>query len=225
MPPGKPLSLFLLGFIFASCTVTNIYRDNSKPELIDEVVYFEPMNTICSIDFNNKIIYEDSLSDLSNQVLNEVVNSLNDSLKIKLKVQLTDSSEFHRGLSAISRINYQNRYVYDIESVGVPYSMDSALKANNVRFGLVLINIGTIRRNYDEFKSKVARNEIKLKYDDAFPYKYVSRVYSALIDTTQSEFILLNKSEKKQNPLDIKVIKSQVKEALIGPFFAASCCP
>jgi len=219
--------LFFISFlwIIGACSVTNIYKNNVDPKTINEVIFFEPMNTICSIDFNNKVKYEDSLSNLSNEVLKNVVDNLSDSLKIKMNVQLSDSTDFHKLLSLISRNNYQNSYIYEIKSAEVPYSMDSTLRANNIRFGLVLITIGTVRSNYEEFKRKVARNEIRLKYDDAFPDRYISRVYSALVDTTKNDFVLLNKSEKKRNPLDPTVLNKQVKEALIGAFFAASCCP
>jgi len=176
----KRLLVSLFIGVLGACTVSNIYRNNADPKAINEVIFFEPMNTICSLDFNNQVTYDDSLTSLSNRVLHNVVNGLKDSLKIKRIIELMDSTHFHKGLAYISKNSYQNGKLYEMDSVNVPYSMDSALKANNTRFGLVLITIGHVRSNYDEFKRRVARNEIRLKYDEIFPERYVSRVYAAI---------------------------------------------
>jgi len=210
--------IFILG-IFYSCSTTKIAPTSLKADELHNIALIETNSLAFTLNFENQAFKNDSLSKLQNKSFQETLIELKDSLRITSTVTLYDSTKFQKVLVAIIQHGFHDEYVYKMKSYDVPYEMDSLLRANNCKYGLLIINFGIYRDQYDEFKRRIGRNEINLKYDNYFPQEYLSKTYAALIDTSKLEFILFNLNEKKQNPLSPKTIKNQIKELFAGIFF------
>ena len=223
-PKIKFAFAFVLGFLY-SCSTTKLTSTKFKSEDLQNILLFETNSLSYTLNFSNQVFKNDSLSNLQDKSFQEILINFKDSLRITSTIKLADSTNFQRALVAIIEHGFSDGYFYEIKTYHVPPAMDSILRANNRRYGLMIINFGVFRDQFDEFKRGVARNEIALKYDNYFPDEFLSKTYAAIIDTSKQDFILLSRNLKKQNPLSTKTIHKQFKELFAGIFFSEGCCP
>ncbi len=177
-----------------SCATTVLTNKNIKPNEVQDIGYFEPISLISLIQKGNQSKPDDSLSNVSTDVLNSIIENssspkISKNFKVenpKLKLRL--ENDILKTMSEIKRTK-------KIDNVKTSVLMDSIVKSQNERFALCVINSGFARRK-NNYGNQVAKGIgiwiLTLGMYTPVPIKANTSTYAMIYDANNSSIVFFN---------------------------------
>jgi hypothetical protein len=188
----------------------------------DNVSYFEPLTSIGLISegFLESGVYNDSLSQVSRNLLGELIKKYSIQIHITKHIGIGDSTLRVRFLrEELYMFQEMSWHPRDITSVQIEPVMDSLLMSTNNRYALLVVSFGYIRSkaNYSaQMTSQLAMKFLVLG-GARLPHKYSSGIYVMIVDDLYKHVVFFRKVyDPKADPLDIKVLDRQFQEIFYG---------
>lgn len=218
----KILLLSIFFFLLTSCVTNKFINKSVKASEIRDVAYFEPLSYVSLIEKGNKTIFNDSLSEVSKNLLDSIIQTnqnfstskkivlLNSILKNKVEVELNSL------MVGIIRTN-------KIEGVRLTTSIDSILKANKQRFALATVTSGFGRKK-GNYGGQVAKamgiGILTLGMYAPIPIKSSSSLFTMILDSETNSVVYFSKSTpSEQSPTVRKTMEKNYKELYKGYFY------
>jgi len=158
----------------------------------------EPFSYISLIETGNRSAYNDSISSSTQLVLNESLETFRGKLRLSSEeIKLTDSLErerLERELNFLIMSAERNR---NIKNIPITPLIDSLLKANDKRFGLIIVQSGFTRAkgNYGGQVAKgIGMGILTMGMYYQTPIKANSTLYAMIVDNKNKNVAFYNKS-------------------------------
>ena len=195
----KRVKLFLwVAILCASCSTSKILTSDVKSVEITEILKIEPFSYISLIETGNRSAYNDSISSSTQLVLNESLETFRGKLRLSSEeIKLTDSLErerLERELNFLIMSAERNR---NIKNIPITPLIDSLLKANDKRFGLIIVQSGFTRAkgNYGGQVAKgIGMGILTMGMYYQTPIKANSTLYAMIVDNKNKNVAFYNKS-------------------------------
>jgi hypothetical protein len=204
--------LILIILAIASCTTSKLIKSNVKPEQVPKLQIFEPISYIYYIEQGNRAIYNDSLSNLSNQLILKVSKDFCSQIHLSNEITLVDSSSKKKIENEIELlVKYVGRYG-NLYNFKLPPVMDSLIETTGQRFGLFTVNVGFTRIAGNYKKQYVKGTAISLMTLGLYyevPISCNSILYVIIADAKENNIAFYRKSDAPYEPLDEAGLKNK----------------
>jgi hypothetical protein len=211
----KLLIILTIIFFLSFCTISKLVTSGIKPNQITDLQYFEPFSYITKIAYRNVIQDDFKMSLTSKNLIVKVINNYKGQLHITGEIEITNSIVEIKVENEIKQlISAANRYK-DISKIKITPTIDSLLKQNGKRFGLIIVGTGFQRteENYDEEEAigaGMAILSLGLIYN--VPIEGNSKIYAMIVDAKDKNLAFFRKSFLKDSPIDEDVLKKQIQK-------------
>lgn len=146
----------------------------------------------------------------------------------KHKVPVTDELSFTDPYTR-GRIARETEYICvtadrnrNLNALKITPTLDSLLKTNNKRFGLLTITTGFTRRK-GNFGGQVAKGIgigiLTLGMAVPTPIKANSTIYVAIVDAQENKVVFFHKIAAQEEPLNSVIMSDQIKKIFKGYFW------
>lgn len=198
----------LFGGLFASCSANQGFVSSLTSSDISQMLQFEPMAYVGTIEKNEKFTYHDSLSNEAKRLFNKEVLQSN-TFPITGNISIEDSLINLRVQSEIyvlmSKIENSVRY----KGIPIPPTIDSILEAKNERFGLLTYNWGLTQTsgNYPS-GSQIAINTMGKIY--RIPCEDMTRSDIVIVDSQNNNLVYVATAHSSNcDPLNADTYRKQ----------------
>lgn len=229
----KTLSSILLvisAFILDSCTTTKLLTSDVKPSEVVDLQYFEPFSNVSLMYEGNEKILNDSLSNESKQRLYEIVQEFKDKISLTGTITVTSNTIKQRVEKDIENLVIAANDIKNsrISSIRTTPLIDSLLKSNNKRFGLITVDSGYIKTNPLYTKQILASASLNIilealifRYPSPTPHpnKAYSALYVIIVDADQGNLAFYRKTVISGSPTDKSVLRDQFTEIFKDYYF------
>jgi len=219
------IKLFLWVIILcSSCSTSKMLTSDVKPVEVTEMLKIEPFSYISLIETGNKSIYNASISSQANTVLNESLERLTRQLRLPSKgIKVNDSFERKKLENEINYLVLSAERNRNIKNIGITPMIDSLLRVNNMRFGLIIIQSGFTRAkgNYGGQVAKgVGLGILTMGMYVQTPVKSSSAIYAMIVDNKNKNVAFYNKSVlQDEEPTEEETITQQLYNIFEKYFF------
>jgi hypothetical protein len=205
-----------------------ILTSGLKPGEITGLLYLGSVSNISLIGNGNAEIQNDTLSIKSEQLLNIIVSDFKTNIPLSGEVEIYDEarkSELEKEIEHLCKVVVELNGISDIKITPV---IDSMLKSNNKRFGLITVAEGytRTRENYDAQNGLQLAGAIAHDFSKGFvPYlprritKASSTLYVMIVDAELNNIAFFRKSIKYGEPADGNVLTDQFRKIFEGFYF------
>ena len=220
--------LIILFFIMSgvSCSTSKYLSSDVKPAEINDMLKIEPFSYISLIEQGNRSYYNDSISQSTKIILNQLLDSYKWHLRLSsIEVQLTDYSRgrLEEEISFLLTSVERNK---SIKYIQITPLIDSLLRANNKRFGLIVVQNGFTRAkgNYGGQVAKAVGLGILtgVLTGIAFyetPIKANSTLYAMIVDNREKNIAFYHKSSlQDKEPTERTNFITQINN-IFGKYF------
>lgn len=191
----KKIFAFLIGILLLnSCATTLLTNKNIQPNEVQDIGYFEPISLISLIQKGNQSKPNDSLSNVSTNVLDSIIGN-SSSPKISKNFKVENPKLKLRLENDILRTMSEIRKTKKIDNVKTSALMDSIVKSQNGRFALCVVNSGFARRknNYGNQVAKgIGIGILTLGMYTPVPIKANTSTYAMIYDANDSSIVFFN---------------------------------
>ncbi len=206
----------------ASCSSSKFFTSDVKPNEIDEMIKIEPLSFISRIEKGDKDVYNDSISKIAKIALNESLETFRRKLRLSPEeIYVTDSLdriELEQEIDFYIREAERNKKKKN-HTIEITPLVDSLLRANDKRFGLLILQSGFTRAkgNYGGQVAKAIGMGLLtgLATGTAYyqnPIKSGSTVYVVIVDHQEKNMTFYNKSiTQNREPTEKENITNQLQ--------------
>ena len=220
------LFLLVLVSILDSCSTTELLTSDVKPAEVIDLQFFEPITYVSG----GKKILNDSLSNVSKQLITEIANDFKDNISLTGTILVTNNTVKQRLEKDIENLvmSANDIKLLNISSIRITPLIDSLLESNNKRFGLITVEQGYIRSPKAEQIAAAVVLGVSLfiltrgRFDPSlFPQsdKSYSGLYIMIVDADRDDIAFYRKSHKNGDPTDKKELSDQFKKIFKGYYY------
>lgn len=205
----------LLVSLFSSCSTQGFISSVTRND-IQQMTQFETLANVGTIESGNKIVYNDSLTEISKALFATELN--NDKTLPISEVFLTEDSIIN------NKIQYEIYFIMTClernikpKDIPVPPTVDSILCSRNERFGVLAYNWGFTRStgNYAGQVAKgIALGILSMGAIYTVPYKDMARNGIIIVDAKNHNLAYVTTIARESSPLEAKTYKKQVRDLL-----------
>ncbi len=195
---------------------------------ITGLLYLGPVSNISLIEKGNDKILNDTLSDNSEQLLNKIVSDFKTNISLSGKAVVHDEptkSGLEKEIEHLCNIVVE---LNSISTIKITPVIDSLLKSNNMRFGLITVTEGYTRTrdNYDtlerlRFTQEMAHVFSKNHLIPSAPVvrKASSTLYVMIVDEERDNIAFFRKNLRLCEPTDRNLLAEQFRKIFEGFYF------
>ena len=205
----------LLVSLFSSCSTQGFISSVTRND-IQQMTQFEMLANVGTIESGNKIVYNDSLTEISKALFATELN--NDKTLPISEVFLTEDSIIN------NKIQYEIYFIMTClernikpKDIPVPPTVDSILCSRNERFGVLAYNWGFTRStgNYaGQIAKGIAIGILTMGSYYTVPYKDVTRNGIIIVDSKNHNLAYVTTIARESSPLEAKTYQKQLKDLL-----------
>ena len=210
------VKLFLwIVILCSSCSTSKMLTSDVKPAEVTEMLKIEAFSYISLIETGNKSAYNASISSRANITLDETLSQFRKKLRLSSK-EIKMNNRFERK-KLEDEVNYliasaeRNK---SIKNIAITPVIDSLLSANNMRFGLIIIQSGFTRTkgNYGGQVAKgVGLGILTMGMYVQTPVKASSTMYAMIVDNKNKNVAFYKKTvSQDEEPTEKDVIRTQL---------------
>ena len=219
----------LIVFLLMSCGTVPVPPVKVSPAEVVDVILVDPYSEIQLVEKKETMIYNDSLSNLSSQLIKEAILAHSNWIPVTDTMSINDEKTFDSYktfMLNMSATRSENRY-----AVPIPTALDSLIESTGHRFGMIVWATG-----YERSKKNYIVNEILsvvtalatavitmgTYYYYPMAYKGSLSLNVAIIDS-RDDLVAYQNNLKVQDkkPTDYSLISKQVKN-LFSSYFIYS---
>jgi hypothetical protein len=215
------LLLLLACFVPAAFAKSKPLKSDVKPEEIKSLLFFDPIASIKYIETGNELVYNDSMSAISQKILLRLVTGYRTELHLTGSISLEDTVLGREVVNEVqSVLQSVNKFgnLYCLQHTPV---IDSILDSRGRRFGLCMISLGftRVKGNYAKAKAKgYARYFLSNGWEYENPVPMNSAVVAIIFDAQKHEVAFFGASGKPESPLKEELVHQRFRKAFKGYF-------
>lgn len=219
--------LALFAGILTSCTPMGMLSSDVRPSEVKDLQSLTPFSYIYLIEKENKSSLNDTLSDMSQELLQNVLTDLaqnQNRLPITGELETTADTlirnQLEREVEYLCLTADRTRKLGDLAITPV---LDSLLEMNGKRFGLITVAAGFTRQkgNYGgQIAKGIVVGVLTLGLFAPVPIKSNSTIYMMIVDAEKDNIAFFNKAYvQDKEPLDENVIRKQIDKVFENYFW------
>jgi hypothetical protein len=200
-----------------------------KPGEITDLLYLGPVSNVYLIKNSNAMIFNDTLSNNSEQLLNKIVSDFKTNISLSGKAEVNDGATKLLLKKEIEHLFKTALALNGISNIRITPLIDSLLKSNNKRFGLIAVAEGYTRTwdNVESRKEMEKAGNVFLfilsrgRHIGVYPNvtKASSTLYMMIVDADMNNIAFFRKSVKRGEPDDETVLSDQFRKIFAGIYF------
>lgn len=209
------LAIPLFAGLLSSCISQGFISNTTKAD-IRQMSRFEMLANVGLIEKSNKVVYNDSLTEIAKTIFTKELNS-DKTLPVTQTVAIEDSvvnNKVQYEIYLLMQLIENNARIKDIQ---IPPTIDSILCSRNERFGLLVYNYGFVRSNSNyagQVAKGIAIGILTLGTAYTVPYKDMTRSGIIIVDSKNHNLAYVASSNMESSPLNPETYKKQMKVLL-----------
>jgi hypothetical protein len=219
---------FIPTHVLESGVTYPVMSSGLKPGEINDLLYLGTASNISLIENGNAQILNDTLSNTSEQLLDKIVSDFKTIIPLCGEVGVHDEarkSELEKEIEHLCKVVVELNGISDIKITPV---IDSLLKSNNKRFGLITVAEGYTRtwENHDAQNGLQLAGHIAHDVSKGFiPYvpgrvtKASSSLYVMIVDAERKNIAFFRKNLRYCEPTDQNLLADQFRKIFEGFYF------
>ena len=216
---------FIPTHVLESGVTYPVMTSGLNPGEITGLLYLGPVSHIALIGNGNGKMLDDTLSNISEQLLDKIVSDFKTNIPLSGEAEVHDEatkSELEKEIEHLCKVVIELNGISDINLTPV---IDSLLKSNNKRFGLITVAEGYTRTkdNINANKAlQVAGITANFLSGNIIPYvprrvtKASSTLFVMIVDADLNNITFFRKCIKHAEPTDGNVLSDQFRKIFEG---------
>lgn len=200
--------------------VTKSQSANIRPVGMTDILKIEPFSYISLIEKGNKMVINDSISNITKDILDESLETFREKLHLSSEeIKLTDSIEKVKLEEEIRDLIISADNKKNVKNVPITPLLDSLLNTNNKRYGLIIVQSG-FTRTIGDYRGQIAKGVglgvltgvlTGMAYYQV-PIKAHSTLYAMIYDNQNKNITFYNKSSQDKDPTKKENIIKQLNK-------------